>query len=312
MFLVKEGTAPDKIGEGTDDATRNNIVSWLEKGGHVIRTTKQDTDYLEAQVQPRVDKVLGERNTQIEQTVLKITGLPKNQGEKFYEYMERAVNDKLKAVSELESKIKEFESKGLEGSTLAQQYKKELENTQKQIQTLNQEWEGKLTEKEQRYFNTGIVNELDKLVGDMRLKFRQDVDPAILEDSIAGKLAKFHSENKAKSLDGHVIWTDTNGVTRNSKSDGKPLSTKEVLAPYFENLIDKNKGKGGSGSGEGGNGGQGGGAGGDQKWKDITLPPEIKTRVALMEYLTSEKKLSQDTKEFAEAFDNLGKNMPLR
>ncbi len=309
MFTIKEGTAPEKVGEGTDETTEKAIVSYLEKKGHVIRTAKQDQEYLEAQVQPKVDKVLGERNTQIEQTVFKITGLDKKAGEKFYEYMERAVNDKLKDVTTLTEKIKEYEAKGLEGSALAQQYKKQLEETQTQVKQLNEEWQGKFSQKETEVFGAKVESEIERSLSKLRASFRQDIEPAILEDAIAGKLYKFRNENKPKDLDGHIIYTDANGVTKNSKVDGKPKNTDEILGELFVELVDKKRQQGGAGSGGEGKGGEGTGQG---KWKDITVPATITTKMKLHSYLSKELKMNPDTKDFSEAFDNLGKDLPLR
>lgn len=310
MFTIKEGTAPEKIGEGTDETTQKAIVQYLEKSGHVVRTTQQDQAYLESQVQPKVDKVLGERNTQIEQTVFKITGLPKNTGEKFYEYMERAVADKLKDVTTLQSKIKEYEDKGLEGSTLAKQYKEELIQAQNQVKQLNQEWEGKFTAKDNEIFGARVETEVERALTKLRAIFRQDVDPAILESAVAGKIFQFKNENKPKNLDGHIIYTDANGATKTSKSDGKPKNTEELLTEYFQELIDKKRVQGGAGS-SGGSGGTGGN-GAEQKFKDIILPDNVKTKVALNAYLVKEKKMDASTKEFSEAFEFLGKDLPLR
>jgi hypothetical protein len=307
MFKIAEGTAPEKVGEGTDETTEKAIVSYLEKKGHVIRTSKQDQDYVESQVQPRIDKVLGERNTQIEQTVLKITGLNKNNGEKFYEYMERAVADKLKEAAALSEKVKEYESKGVEGSALAQQYKKELEQAQAQVKQLNEEWQGKFTQKESEVFGAKVESEIERSLSKLRLKFRQDVEPAILEDAIAGKLYKFRNENKAKDLDGHIIYTNPAGATITSKADGKPKNTDDILSELFVELIDKKREQGGAGSGGKGEAGDAQG-----KWKDISIPATVTSKVKLHSYLSKDLKMNESTKEFSEAYENLGKSLPLK
>ena len=313
MFVIKEGTAPDKIGEGTDEATQKSITEFLSKKGYVVRTADQDKEYLTTQTQQGIDKVLGERNTQIEQTINKITGIQKNSGEKYYDYMERAVNEKLKEVSVLQGKIKEYETKGLDGSALAQQLKKQLEDTQAQVKAINEEWAGKMTAKEQEVFTTKVSGEVDRTMSRFRMEFRQDIEPTILEAAIEGRLTKFRTENLPKNVEGHIIYTDPQGVTRNSKTDGKPKNTEDILRELFADLFDKKRVQGGAGSG--GDGGSGGGDAG-AKWKNIQLPAEVDTKVKLYNYLTKTLKMAQDTKEtakeFSEAYENLGKNLRLK
>jgi tRNA G46 methylase TrmB len=103
MFTIKEGTAPDKVGEGTPPEVLDSISKYLEKTGHVVRTTDQEKTFLEARTQAEVNKALGERYQQFENTILETTGIPKSQGEKFYEYHKRAVTEKLKDVNTLQA-----------------------------------------------------------------------------------------------------------------------------------------------------------------------------------------------------------------
>lgn len=309
MFTIKEGTAPDKVGEGTPPEVLDSITKFLEKSGHVIRTNDQDKQYLQTQTQAEINKVLGERNTQFEATILETTGITKTQGEKFHEYHKRAITEKLKDVNDLQAKIKEFTEKGLQGSDLAKQYKLELENTQKQISSLNSEWEKKLQDKDTEVFSTKITNEVEKELVKIRANIDPTIKPALLEDIIASRLMKFNGENKAANLEGMIVWKGSDGVTRTGKKDGKPLKLDEILTTYFTDIM-KAPAKGGAGSG--GEGGDGGAGGTKNKWKEIGLPSTVKSQVNLTDFLIKEQKLDPSTKEYSEAFENLKGGLPIR
>jgi hypothetical protein len=309
MFIIKEGTPADKVGEGTDQATLESITKFLEKQGHVIRTTDQDKTYLQTQTQTEINKVLGERNAQFEATILETTGITKTQGEKFHEYHKRALTEKLGEVTVLKAKIKDFEEKGLQGSDLAKQFKTELENAQKQISTLNQEWEKKLQDKDTEVFSTKINTEVEKELAKIRANIDPSIKPELVEDVIASRLSRFNHENKPASLDGMTVWKGPDGITRTGKKDGKPSALPELLPNYFMDIMKKPAG-GGAGSGEGGSGGEGGGA--QPKWKEIQLPAEINSQVKLTDYLMKTVKLDASTKDYSEAFENLKGNLPIR
>lgn len=311
MFTIKEGTAPDKVGEGTPPEVLDSITKFLEKQGHVIRTVDQDKQYLETQKQAEINKVLGERNAQFEATILETTGIPKTQGEKFHEYHKRALTEKLGEVSTLKAKIKEFEDKGLQGSDLAKQYKQELDNAQKQISTLNSEWEKKLQDKDTEVFSTKVNTDIEKELAKIRANLDPTLKPALIEDIIASRLSKFQKENNAASLEGVTIWKGPDGVTRTGKKDGKYLTLAEILPSYFADVM-KAPERGGAGSGGDGGAGGGAGGGGQKKWKDIQLPEKVKSRVTLTDYLVKELKLDSSTKEFNEAFENLKGDLPLK
>lgn len=310
MFIIKEGTPADKVGEGTDKQTLESIAKYLEKTGHVVRTQEQEKQFVEAQTQQEVNKVLGERNAQFEATILETTGIPKSQGEKFYEYHKRALTEKLNEVTTLKAKITEFETKGLQGSELAKQYKTELENAQKQIKTLNDEWEKKLNDKDTEVFTTRVNTEVEKVVAEIRGQLDPTIKPELVEDVIQARLNRFHAENKPKKLGDVTVWQDAQGVTRTSKKDGKPEAAKDILVSnYFADLIDKGRQQGGAGSGDGKGGNP------DKptpKWKEIQLPSTVTSQIKLTDFLMKEAKLDPSTKDYSEAFENLKGDLPLK
>jgi ppGpp synthetase/RelA/SpoT-type nucleotidyltranferase len=309
MFTIKEGTAPDKVGEGTPPEVLDSISKYLEKTGHVVRTTDQEKTFLEARTQAEVNKALGERYQQFENTILETTGIPKSQGEKFYEYHKRAVTEKLKDVNTLQDKLKEFETKGLQGSELAQQYKRDLEAARQQMATINADWENKYKQKDEEIFSTKVEGDIEKVLAKIRSKIDPTIKPELVEDIVAARLAKFQRENKPANLEGMLVFKNpTTGVTYTGKKDGKPEGTEERLLPYFADIISEQRQQGGAGSGQQGQGGNGQ----QPKWKEINLPAEIKTRLQLTEYLMQVAKLDPSTKDYSDAFEALKGTMPLK
>lgn len=309
MFIIKEGTPADKVGEGTTEDTVKSMNSFLEKQGYVVRSKDQDSSFLQTHTQQEINKVIGERNAQFEATILETTGIGKTQGEKFHEYHKRALSEKLKEVNELQTKLKGLEEKGVSGSELAQQYKRDLEAARSQITSLNTEWEKKLQDKEGEVFSTKVNTDIEKIIAEVKAVIDPTIKPDLVEDIISARISKFYAENKAANLDGITVWKDSNGVTQTNKKDGKPQNTKERLLPYFENIMNKQRQQGGSGSGDSGQGGEGQT---QPKWKETTLPPEIKSRVQLGEYLIKSLKLDASTKDYTDAFESLKGNLPLR
>jgi hypothetical protein len=309
MFVIKEGTAPDKVGEGTPPEVLSSISKYLEKTGYVVRTTDQEKEYLASKTQEGIDKVLGERNSQMEATIFETTGIQKTAGEKFHEYHKRAVAEKLGEVATLKAKIKEFEEKGTSGSALAQQYKAELEAAQKTIKDLNADWEKKFSEKDSEVFKTKVSSEIEKEIAIIKSMIDPSIPKNLHDDIIAARLNKFNGENVPASLEGLLIFKDSKGVTYTSKKDGKPEKLSERLTPYFEDVLDKKRTQGGSGSGEGG---AGGGGTPPSKWKEIVLPETVKTQTQLTDYLMKTAKIDPNTKDYSEAFENLKGDLPLR
>lgn len=308
MFIIKEGTPAEKIGEGTPPEVLEAITKHLEKTGHVIRTTDQEKNFLSQHTQTEVDKVLGERNRQFEATIFETTGIQKQANEKFYDYHKRALTDKLAEVKGLQEKIAEFEQKGLQGSDLAKQYKTELENTQKQIQTLNQEWEGKLKAKDEEVFSTKINTDVEKEVSELKAKIDPTIPPHLHGDIISARLAKFNAENKAASLEGMIVWKNAKGETIIDTKSGKPKNLKEILPTYFGDVIKEQRQQGGAGSGgQGNNGGTP-----PAKWKEIALPTTVTSQVKLTDFLMKEAKLDPSSKEYSEAFEGLKGTLPLK
>lgn len=306
MFIVKEGTPADKIGEGTPPEVLESFTKFLEKSGRVIRTTEQDTDFVKTKVQAEVDKAYGTQAKQFDSILNEVTGFNKLDTEKTTDYAKRAITEKLKLVGELQKELKELKDKGADGNVLAQEYKGQIAQLQSQIKSLNDEKVKEVETLKGQIFESNLSARIEHAFAEIRASLGiAGLDPKLMDDIIAARMIKFRSENKAKEFDGILVWTDQGGNVKNSKQNGKPLSTKEVLEPYFGDLVDKGKKQGGAGSGEG-DGGQG-----DAKWKTLTLPSSVQSKAELYKWLRDDNKMDENTKDFNDAYQSLGVKLPI-
>lgn len=314
MFIIKEGTPTDKVGEGTTADTIATINKYLEKQGYTIRTVDQDTKY----TQQKIDEAFFKRNNQLEQTIKEITGIePKaEEKEKYFDFLKRAMSEKLASVqgsqtevTALKAKIAELE-KGGGNATVIEEYKVQLKTAQEAVATTKKEYEAKLASLQGDVFNGKVSTHIEKAMAELRTKLKKLDFP---EDVIAARLAKFEKENKAAEFEGMIIFKDPTGATRTSKKDGKVMTAAEILQEeIFADLIDTGRKAGGAGSGGAGAGGAGGGKEGPA-WKNIQIDKTvINNRQALYKTLTTDHGLAENSKDFNEAFAELGKDLPIR
>jgi rubrerythrin len=315
MFIIKEGTPADKIGEGTDPNTLKSIESFLAKSGYVVRTADAEKSFLESHTQREIDSVTSRFATDLEKDVKTLTGLDKQANEKYYDYFKRATQAKFQKISELEQKIADYEKKGGAGSEqIINDLKNQLQSAQQTYTQALAEKDKSLNELKSQYFGTQLNGAWERSIGTMRPKF---IDNQFLNSELEIRKAKFFGDHIAEESNGQIIYKKkSDGKVLISTKDGKPKSTDEIVDELYKDLIDKKKTQGGSGSGGGGNGGEGGNGGNPpppDKYKDITIPADkIKTGVQLHDYMVKELKLDQNTKEFGEAFKHFMTTMKLR
>lgn len=303
MFTIKEGTPADKIGEGTPPEVLSSIQDFLKKSGHVIRTADEDNQFHSTRTQAEVDRALGERYAKLDEMILAQTGIAKIHGEKASDYQKRALEEKLKEVTTLAGKVKEYETKGVEGSALVQQFKRDAEASREQVARQNEEFNKWKADKENEIFGSRVESEIERNLSEVRTKIDPTIRPELAADVLAARLAKFRREYEPYSAEGGVIlWKNTTTkATAMSKQDGRPLDFKELFTTYVADIAGVERKQGGAGSGAAGQGGAGGQG---SSFEGLVLPPEIKTQMALMDWLDS-KGMKPGSAECTKAFNGL-------
>ena len=145
----------------------------------------------------------------------------------------------------------------------------------------------------------------------MASEYQSQIDPTInpklVPDIMAARMARFKSENQAYNMEGHLVWKDKTGATKTSRQNGQPLATKEIFSDYVKDLLGT-KPTGGTGSGA-----PDPNVPPAAKWKEIVLPDSVKTKVQLTDFLMKDLKMEDtNSKDYIEAFNNLGANLKLR
>lgn len=309
MFIIKEGTQPNAIGQGTEDNTRKSIISWLGSQGFTVRTAEEDNGYVNTNVQEEVNRMFAKSKVELEEKVKELTGIDRHgEGEKATDYLVRAVNQRIGELPTLQAKLKKLEEEGLQGNEQATEYKNQLEKLQSDYQALKSEMDEKLSSKDKEIFMNGVRHQENNELAKLRPLFDQSIKSEFMEDIVKSRLDKFRSENTPHQLEDQIIYKDAQGNTKTSQQDGKPMSTSEVLLPYFKEIIDETRKAAGAGSN-----GQGG-AGNGQAKTQLQRPEGVTSRVKLHEWLrsTDGPNLNESTAEFSEAFNELGKDLPIR
>jgi hypothetical protein len=310
MFLIKEGIT-ENFGKGTDDKTKKSIISWLEKEGLTVRTSEQDETFIKSKVQSEVDKAYSGFATDFEKVIKETTGVEKNPSEKATDYATRAVGDKLKGVTELQTKIKEYEEKGVEGNKVAENLKQQLEQVQGELKSANEAKVKLEADHKKQIFEGRLKGEIDGVIANIKPTFKKDLTPGLVDDILTAKLAKFNSEVKAEQVENTIVYKDGEGNIILNTKDGTPKSLNSIMTGYFGEYIDEGRKQGGAGSGgKDGAGGAGGGSEALSKLKN-PIPETVKSKDALMNHLRDVEKMDTTTKEFSEAFNEAGKDLPL-
>lgn len=295
-LIVKEGTTGF---DGTDDATQKMILEALQKNGYAVRAAEEDKTF----VQKHIDDAFSVRNKQLEDTIKKVTGVDKTDQEKYYDYFERATATRVKEIDSLKAKISEYEQKGTDGNSLAQEYKKRVEVLEQQINGIKKEYDEKLSAKDKALFDTKVKTIVSNTIDKIKNSVSDTLAPEVLEDVIAARVHKFESEFVPKDVEGVIVFYDKSGSPVLSKKDGKPKSMDEIFTDLFAPYISE-KQKAGAGSGKQQ-------AQATQTGDTIVLPPTVTNKKQLVTFLENQVKLKADSKEFSEAFTKLGKDLPI-
>lgn len=301
MYILKEGTTGF---DGTSEDDKKAIIAGLTTGGLVIKTP----DQVKTDQDAAIATAFSARNSQLETTILEVTDVKKLDGEKYYDYLKRSVSEKLGQIPVLQSQIDEFKRKGIDGNEVAKEKQKELDALRATVEKERKEMTDQIAKLKNEAFMGKIGLDVESFVNEIRPSF-QKLPEAILKDSVENRIRKFHDENKPHELEGVVVYKDLKGEIRRRPGDAMPMTAKELLKPYFEEIIDKDYKAAGTGSGGTPSGGTGSGV--KKDWKTEKLPAEIKSKMQWHETLQKEHKLDPSSKEFSEAY-GLAAALPLK
>jgi len=250
----------------------------------------KDTDIFKQQIDTRVSEIY----KQIDADVSGITGQPKGQDEKTYDYVKKQLSAFKSSAEELAEKNKELQ-KAIDSNSSDETVnllKKELEQITRKHQEKMEEWKGKYEGLESNTLRMRVSNELDRSL--MGVKFRSEI-PEDARDAMI-RIAKDDIMKNAKFMNDKLVFLDDKGEV-DLDDMMKPLTAKAILETKLKSIIDAGVHKPGVDLKE-------------PVTKDadgkpvvnLSLPDSVKTNADLSDYLLASG-LKRGTPEYAAAYE---------
>lgn len=243
-----------------------------------------------------IDKKTFAIHSAYEKDALELTGIPKEDNEKAYVYLKRAVGSVL---TTRQNKIADLEKAISEGST-DPTLKAQLADLQKK----ETDWK----EKEKTYGTTLFEKDvlLDLRLGQVGLKLNEALPKSLQVLALENAEKKVLGMAKQQTVDGNtsIVYMKNGEV---ALKDGVAATAGDLLREELKDVLDA--GQQGQGGGAGGGAGSGG-KGGKITVPD-TVPADVKNQGQLFDYLLK-LGLADGTDEFDAAYEKLSKGLPLR
>lgn len=285
--------------------TKEEITAFIkEKGGNpdefIIRTSEEEKTYLDnfktAEIEKAIAPKISEVHSRYDEDILSVTGLKKKPDEKTYDFNKRvlaelkAKADKLPDYETEIASLKEKVGKNADAKILA-----DLENVRAEFAS----------------FKTAKESEIEKLRNETELSRKRAMIEAEMngfeyDTSIKEGVLKVFKDTAVNALlqssefrDGELVFLDDKGnPLRNQATNLKPYTANEIIAERLKDIIKQKRVLPGPPNP------------GDPKLPPKTVPDSVKTKVQLSQYLMGEG-MKRGSKEYDDAFSELGKDMPL-
>ena len=243
----------------------------------------------------------GEIYQNLENDVLTVTGVAKNQGEKAYNYLKRVLTD-LKAnannadASELQKKLQALEEEKAKGFP---NLKKELDDLRDLATRREQELQAKLSEKDKLLRNKDVEGQIT--LATMGLKFNSTMPKAVI-DTFINNIRKEIVE-ATEIEDGVIKIKDKDGKILRNPSTLEPLTIAEVMVDRLSPIIEQGRKQEGGGSEDDG-----------AKKKDsegVLVPPAeaLRSKETLSDWLRKAG-IPQGSKEFNDVWGKYAIKLP--
>ena len=211
--------------------------------------------------------VLGEKTGRdaqgIETDVLEATGIPKNQGEKYYDYMKRAFADYKNQIDTLSSTNDTLTTQLADGggnkvsSSQLDAAKQELidantriEAFNTQISNLESDFAAQLAERDKASLMLGLKSEISGATAGLKPKsgYGEDEFLDIVQMKTDRLLQTHEVENIGTATEPIYQWRDKAGkLLVNPQNANNPYSTKELIMREVGNYVDAGKKSTGTG-----------------------------------------------------------------
>ena len=284
---------------------KDEVIKLIEEKGdtsYVVRTEADDKTFLEnygkSVLEKELDPAISKVHNQYDDDLEKIFGKRKKPGEKTYNFMKsefQGWKERADKVEQLETEIESLKK----GSPEVEAKLREIKTLQGQINDLKKDYETKIDQMSKQNLRNNVKAEIER--GLMGLKIKAGIPESmqkIYVDSVINELSE-HAEIR----DGKIVFLDEKGVALRDPSTMAPYTAESLLKERMKDVIDTGRMV------------KGPGIGNDEPFKkdgkvNVILPDHVKNRVELGEYLVKELGIKRNTKEYMEAYAELGKELP--
>ncbi len=255
-----------------------------------IRTKDEHKKYIENIENHAIANRTGKMHSQQEADIFEISGIPKEEAEKAYDYnkrvlklfKEKAEAKKSGGSEEDKAKIKELEKK------LEEKGDGDAGAVRKLLKEKEETWEKEKTGLQSEIKSSKVLGDVSK--GLRKIELNPDLDKDILEvylDNAKNALLKI-----ADIRDGKVVYLDENNEPILNKKTAVVADSEYILREKLVKVIKVKKDAKGVGSGD------------TPKPDEMKLPDDVKTKDDLTKYL---QKSGLKGKEKQEAYNKLSK-----
>lgn len=212
-------------------------INGVEDGEFIVRTSEEETAFLENFENDRIGKRIGEVHGQYDKDILEVSGVERKQGEKTYDYNKRVIrefkekadsrsDDKLTArITELETQL-ETASNAKEVKALMDKIKELNDNHQTELSS----YQTKLQQKDVEFSVRG------GLVG---LEF-SDLIPESVRSTFIER-AILETTKKGKVIDGKVVYVNEEGEILRNKETMAPLTSQDILKDSLKDVLKESR-----------------------------------------------------------------------
>ena len=246
MALTKEIIKSDKVLDSLTDEQINAITTLSTNDESIVINTK-----------------IGEQHGRLEQDILEVSGIEKQEGEKDHKYLKRvlgSLKEKETSYNELQnqfnaqkSKIETLESKIAEGKGNEQLVQKlqdaegKLTALQTQYDQDKQVWKDKETENNNKLIDSEFNRQASKL------KFKSDYPESVQKILINSAKSNILKNNKPDWIetgsDKDLVFRDEKGeIVRNKSNKFNPYTVEDLLVENLKDVLDFGQKKKGAGT----------------------------------------------------------------
>lgn len=259
-----------------------------------------------------ISSKIGEHHGKIEADVKAVSGIDKNEGEKSYDYVKRALStykEKAGSTTQLQSQIDaqkatitDLEAKILDGKgneAVAQKLRdaeSKLGALQSQYETDKSTWEKEKSSFTEKITGVQVNAEIAKATAGLKFKaaFPESVQKTLLKSAKETILGQYKpdwiEEGDAKVM----VFRDAKGdIIRNKANQMEPYTAQELIAEQLADTLDQGKKQNGAGTG-----GESGGGGVESA--DISAAKTQVEADTLISKHLMQKGLVRGTKSFAD------------